>query len=95
MQKLPFSPQVHLHSIIGRGKLFPLLQPGDGAVPITSAHLDGAESELFVDAEHTVVHKDPRSVSEVKRILRLHWQDCQRQEGRDAQSLQPISASVK
>jgi pimeloyl-ACP methyl ester carboxylesterase len=78
MQKLPFSPQVHLHSIIGRGKFFPLLQVGDGYVPVTSAHLDGVESELYVDAEHTMVHRDPNSVSEVKRILRKHWQELAR-----------------
>ena len=75
MQKLPFSPEVRLHSIIGRGKLFPVLQPGDGYVPITSAHLDGVESELFVNAEHTMVHRDAESVKEVKRILRKHAAD--------------------
>ena len=72
MQKLPFDSRVHLHSIIGYGKLFPLLQPGDGFVPVTSAHLDGVESELFVKAEHMKVHKEPESVKEVKRILWLH-----------------------
>lgn len=72
MQKLPFGPEVRLHSIIGRGHLFPLLQPGDGYVPIASAHLDGVESELFVNAEHTTVHREPESVREVKRILKKH-----------------------
>jgi pimeloyl-ACP methyl ester carboxylesterase len=78
MQKLPFGNEVHLHSIIGRGRFFPALQPGDGYVPVTSAHLEGAESELFVDAEHTMVHRDPQSVREVKRILLLHWQSLSR-----------------
>ncbi len=75
MQTLPFSPEVRLHSIIGRGKLFPVLQPGDGYVPVTSAHLDGVESELFVEAGHTVVQNDPASVQEVLRILRKHAQE--------------------
>jgi pimeloyl-ACP methyl ester carboxylesterase len=79
MQKLPFSPQVHLHSIIGRGKFFPLLQVGDGYVPVTSAHLEGVESELFINAEHTMVHRDPESVNEVKRILTKHWQEFSQQ----------------
>jgi hypothetical protein len=45
---------------------------------VTSAHIDGVESELFVQAEHTMVHRDPASVQEVKRILRKHWQDLTR-----------------
>ena len=77
MQTLPFNPQVHLHSIVGYGKFFPLLQPGDGFVPVSSAHLDGVESELFVKSEHMKIHKEPESVKEVKRILRLHLRDLE------------------
>ena len=75
MQKLPFGSQVHLHSIIGHGELFPLFQPGDGYVPITSAHLDGVESELFVKSGHMVVHKQPQSIREVQRIIHQHLRE--------------------
>ena len=75
MQRLEFNPQVRLHSIIGRGKLFPVLQPGDGYVPVSSARLDGAESVLYVEAGHTNLHRDPESIREVKRILRKHVQE--------------------
>ncbi len=78
MQKLPFDPNVRLHSIVGYGKLFPLFQPGDGYVPFTSAHLDGVESELLVKADHTMAHKEPESVREVKRILWLHLREVER-----------------
>jgi hypothetical protein len=43
----------------------------DGVVPYTSSHLEGAESELIVPAEHTA-QAHPYAVTEVKRILHLH-----------------------
>lgn len=74
LAKLPFSADVHLHSVVGTGGCRPCLS-GDGVVPVTSARLSGVESELFVDALHTGVHTHPRSVHEVKRILAIHWNE--------------------
>lgn len=63
---------VKLHSIIGRGRIFPILEPGDGVVAVSSAHIEGVASELFVEAGHTSVHTHPFAVQEIKRILGEH-----------------------
>lgn len=47
-------------------------EPGDGVVPYHSAHLEGVESELLVDAGHMTVHHHPLAVAEVRRILLEH-----------------------
>ena len=47
-------------------------EPGDGVVPAASAHLEGAESELVVPADHFHVHQHPLAVREVRRILLEH-----------------------
>jgi pimeloyl-ACP methyl ester carboxylesterase len=68
---------VHYHSIIGdiTGK-----GPGgtDGVVPVASAHLESAESEVLVPADHTTVHRHPRAVLEVRRILWEHLREAAR-----------------
>jgi pimeloyl-ACP methyl ester carboxylesterase len=74
---------VHYHSVIGvthdkTAKLELLLagaslnEEGDGVVPASSAHLDSAESEVIVRADHTHVHQHPLAVLEVRRILLEH-----------------------
>jgi hypothetical protein len=44
----------------------------DGVVPYASAHLDGVESEIVVEADHNNVHRHPLAVLEVRRILLEH-----------------------
>jgi len=62
---------VHFHTIIGEafgtGK-----NSTDGVVPYKSAHLDAAESEVTVPANHINIQHHPRAVLEVWRILRDH-----------------------
>lgn len=70
--RLPFSPYVKLHSIVGTGKQMRNGEPGDGVVPVSSARLHGVVSETFLDAVHDSLHRDPETVAEVVRILRLH-----------------------
>ncbi|WP_395316052.1 esterase/lipase family protein [Variovorax sp. UC74_104] len=67
---LPMNPRVRFHSIIGNDT------PGvaqalssDGIVPYTSAHLDGAASELVVPSAHSV-QENPLAILEIRRILR-------------------------
>jgi hypothetical protein len=77
---------VHYHSIVGvlpaskRPFLERLLpgasEPGDGIVPYTSAHLDDAESELIVPADHFHVHQHPLAVLEIRRILMEHAKEA-------------------
>jgi hypothetical protein len=47
-------------------------EPSDGVVPVSSAHLDSAESEIVVRADHSHVHQHPLAVLEVRRILLEH-----------------------
>jgi pimeloyl-ACP methyl ester carboxylesterase len=77
---------VHYHSVIGvlpeskRPFLERLLpgasERGDGVVPYTSAHLDDAESELIVPADHFHVHQHPLAVLEIRRILMEHAKEA-------------------
>jgi pimeloyl-ACP methyl ester carboxylesterase len=79
---------VHFHSIIGQAPAGdPLRQVGyvlgqtdrrsDGVVPYSSAHIDGVESELVVEADHSNVHRHPLAVLEVRRILLEHLRSLQ------------------
>lgn len=69
---LPIEAGLPYHSIIGqRDPAIPLPQSGDGVVPYASAHLDGAQSELAVHADHRV-QETPAAILELRRILRLH-----------------------
>ena len=74
-------PEVTYHSIIGRlptpdsskaglpGKNADLT---DGVVSYASAHLDGVQSEIIVQAEHSKVHQAIETTREVRRILLAH-----------------------
>jgi|GEM_PF-530675 len=71
---LPVVPGVEVNSIIA-------LRPGeseetgsDGVVKYSSAHIDGAESELIVRSGHSVI-SNPHAVEEVRRILLLHAEE--------------------
>lgn len=69
---LPIASWVTYHSIIGCARpVATLAECGDGLVPYTSAHLDGAASELVVTSNHSVQGK-PESILELRRILRQH-----------------------
>lgn len=83
---------VHYHSIVGvtAESSNPIEEwltgidahvPGDGVVPYKSAHLDGAESEVVVPADHTHVHHHPLAVLELRRILLEHYQDIEQRRG--------------
>ncbi len=82
----PHPVGVHYHSVVGvlpeskRPFLERLLpgasERGDGIVPYTSAHLDDAESELIVPADHFHVHQHPLAVLEMRRILMEHLKEA-------------------
>jgi pimeloyl-ACP methyl ester carboxylesterase len=46
--------------------------PGDGIVTAENAQLNGAATQIAVDADHLTVHRHPLTVLEVRRILREH-----------------------
>jgi pimeloyl-ACP methyl ester carboxylesterase len=72
---MPVSRRVELHSIIGTGGSVLAGEPGDGVVPVSSAHLDGVCSELIVPVRHEKLHHDEATLAELSRILREH--SCQ------------------
>jgi hypothetical protein len=69
-------PWVTYHNIVGvmpeQWWLSKLSEAGDGVVSRESAHVDDAESEITVPADHTTVHAHPAAVLEVRRILLEH-----------------------
>lgn len=72
----PRSPQARLHNIVGVVEDSQFLNRvsgvGDGVVEYASAHLADADSEIVVNADHVTVHRHPRAVLEVRRILLEH-----------------------
>jgi hypothetical protein len=72
MRQLPFAPGVSLHTIAGHGLHPPDRSRGDLVVPLSSAHLDEAVSELWVPATHTNIYYQPETIAEVQRILAEH-----------------------
>jgi pimeloyl-ACP methyl ester carboxylesterase len=75
----PKGTGVKYHNIVGefpKEEWFSSLSRGsDGIVPFQSAHMDDVESEIVVSATHTGVHRHPRAVLEVRRILLMHEQE--------------------
>jgi pimeloyl-ACP methyl ester carboxylesterase len=71
LAQIAIAHNIPFHSIIGDRGLGNGAQGSDGGMPYTSAHLDGAESELIVPTGHSA-HTHPLAVREVKRILKLH-----------------------
>jgi pimeloyl-ACP methyl ester carboxylesterase len=61
-------PDVPFHSIIADFRSPPQSGGTDGIVPYASAHLDGAASELVVNAGHICIDTAP-VIQEVRRIL--------------------------
>ncbi|MGC3988967.1 MAG: alpha/beta fold hydrolase [Chthoniobacteraceae bacterium] len=71
VNKIPITPGVPYHSIIGdRGK-GDTPHSTDGVVPYWSSHLSGAQSELIVPSDHGS-QLNAEAINEVHRILLLH-----------------------
>lgn len=74
---LAISPQVRYHSIIARREpQVPLEQSDDGVVPYSSAHLEGAESEMIITSGHSV-QETVQAILEIRRILRDGLSDAE------------------
>ena len=52
----------------------PLKDSSDGVVPYSSAHLQGADSELVVSSGHSV-QETPQAIIEIRRIMHLHLKE--------------------
>ena len=75
------APWVKYHNIVGllphKGLLSRLEPDSDGIVPYKVRTWDDAASEIVVNADHLNVHRHPRSVLEVRRILLEHLAELQ------------------
>lgn len=69
VRRLPVDPNVTIHTIAGTGVHPAEGGHGDGVVPLTSAHFDGAESEHHVRAFHNTIYFNPDTIDEIRRIL--------------------------
>ena len=71
VNKLPITPGIPYHSIMGDRGRGNTPNSSDGIVPYWSSHLDGAASELVVPSDHGAQY-NPEAIQEVERILRAN-----------------------
>jgi pimeloyl-ACP methyl ester carboxylesterase len=71
LRELPIAPGVAAHSIIAVRGGPPPEGGSDGVVRYESARLEGVESELIVDSDHSVQMRQ-RAIRELRRILLVH-----------------------
>jgi pimeloyl-ACP methyl ester carboxylesterase len=67
--KLPITPGIPYHSIMGDRGRGDTPNSSDGIVPYWSSHLNGARSELIVNSGHQAQY-NPQAIQEVHRILK-------------------------
>jgi pimeloyl-ACP methyl ester carboxylesterase len=71
VNKLPITPGIPYHCIMGDRGRGDTPNSSDGVVPYWSSHLDRAQSELVVNSDHGA-QCNPQAIAEVKRILRMN-----------------------
>ena len=69
VNKLPITPGIPYHSIMGDRGRGNTPNSSDGIVPYWSSHLEGAQSELIVPSDHSAQY-NPQAIREVERILK-------------------------
>jgi hypothetical protein len=69
VNKLPITPGIPYHSIMGDRGRGDTPNSSDGVVPYWSSHLDGAQSELIVPSDHGAQY-NAQAIAEVGRILK-------------------------
>jgi pimeloyl-ACP methyl ester carboxylesterase len=69
VNKLPITPVIPYHSIMGDRGRRDTPNSSDGVVPYWSSHLEGARSELIVNSDHGAQY-NPQAIREVARILK-------------------------
>ena len=76
MLRSPHPPWVQYHNVVGvlpeKNLIGRVVGHGDGVVRFESAHLDNVASEIIVPEDHVDIHRHPRTVLEVQRILLEH-----------------------
>jgi pimeloyl-ACP methyl ester carboxylesterase len=83
----PLPTGVKYHSVIGVALSKALFiegcfggdgQSGDGVIPYSSSHFEGAASEVLVQSDHYHVHHHPLAIREMRRILYEHLEEIRR-----------------
>jgi pimeloyl-ACP methyl ester carboxylesterase len=69
VNKLPITPGIPYHSIMGDRGRGDTPNSSDGIVPYWSSHLEGAKSELIVNSDHGAQYNQ-QAIREVERILK-------------------------
>jgi hypothetical protein len=69
VDKLPITPGIPYHSIMGDRGRGDTPNSSDGIVPYWSSHLAGAQSELIVNSDHGAQY-NRQAIREVERILK-------------------------
>jgi pimeloyl-ACP methyl ester carboxylesterase len=81
LEACPKASWVRWHNIVGllpqRSLVGRIAAGSDGVVNYTSAHLEQADTELVVPADHLTIHTHPQVVQEVRRILLEHLLEVQ------------------
>jgi hypothetical protein len=72
LQEIPVVPSVKTHSIIAVEGDGPVEKLDDGVVAYSSAHIEPVESEYVVRPSSHSTQGNPKTIEEVRRILRLH-----------------------
>jgi pimeloyl-ACP methyl ester carboxylesterase len=76
MERAPKAPWTKYHNIVGtipKQGIYGRISAGsDGVVELASAKMKVAESEIVIEAEHQTIHRTPRAILEVRRILKEH-----------------------
>ncbi len=76
VDSLPIDSRVVFDSIIGNGHWMLGNGDSDGVVPVSSAHIDGAASETFVQARHSKIPQDPAAIEALCRILQIQFSEA-------------------
>jgi pimeloyl-ACP methyl ester carboxylesterase len=71
VDKMPITPGIPYHSIMGDRGRGDTPHSSDGVVPYWSSHLDGARSELIVNSDHGAQY-NAQAIREVERILKVN-----------------------
>jgi len=77
------APWVRYNNIVGvksdDGFLKRFHSPGDGVVDLNSAHLEDIPDEIVVESAHQDIHRKPRAILEVRRILQEHLETVKKE----------------
>lgn len=71
INKIPITPGIPYHTILGDRGRGDSPNSSDGVVPYWSAHIDGAASEDIVPTPHSAL-ANPNTIEDVRKILKLH-----------------------